>query len=64
MQAENRRFEAIHSTIMHSGNKSESYLQTKMRLYQQQKEKSSVSLPPDSDSLLQALKRVQIENVL
>ncbi len=35
-----------------------------MRLYQQQKEKSSMSLPPDPDSLLQALKRAQFQTLL
>ena len=47
-----------------NGNKRESYLQTRMRLYQQQKEKSSMSLPPDPDSLLQALKRAQMQTLL
>ena len=51
-------------TVMYNGNKRESYLQTRMRLYQQQKEKSSVSLPPDPDSLLQALKRTQMQTLL
>ena len=49
---------------MYSGNKSESYLQTRMRLYQQQKEKFFVSLPPDPDSPLQALIRAQIQTVI
>ena len=52
------------STIMYNGNKKESYLQVGMRLYQQQKEKSSMSLPPDPDSLLQALKRAQLQTIL
>eukprot|EP00794_Sanderia_malayensis_P001365 gene1365-biopygen1116 len=47
--------------VIYKGSKDEGYIDTRVRLYQQQKEKSSMALPPDPDSLLQALKRSQLQ---
>ena len=48
-------------TIMYSGKMSESYVETRVRLYDQQGNKNSTNLPPDPDSLLQDLKRKQLQ---
>ena len=48
-------------TVMYSGGKSESYVETRARLYDQQKNKTSTNIPPDPDSLLQDLKRKQLQ---
>ncbi len=48
-------------TVIYKGSKDEGYINTRVHLYQQQKEKSSMALPPDPDSLLQALKRSQLQ---
>ena len=48
-------------TVMYSGKSSESYVETRINLYKQQKQKTSANLPPDPDSLLQALRRVQLQ---
>ena len=41
-------------TVMYSGRKDESYVDTRVRLYKAKKMKSSQSLPPDPDSMRQA----------
>ena len=48
-------------TALYSGKKSESYVETRARLYDQQKNKTSTNLPPDPDSLLQDLRRKQLQ---
>ena len=48
-------------TVMYAGKKHDTYLETRIQLYQQRKEKSSITLPPDPDSLLQACKRAQFQ---
>ena len=47
--------------VMYNGKSSESYIKTRIRLYENQKIKTSTSLPPDPDSLLQDLKRKQFQ---
>jgi hypothetical protein len=42
-------------TVLYSGRKSEPYIETRARLYDQQENKTSANLPPDPDSLLQDL---------
>lgn len=44
-------------TIMYDGQRNESYIETRVRMYQKQKVKSSESLIPDENSTLQHLKR-------
>jgi hypothetical protein len=48
---------------MYCGKVSESYVDTRKRLYDQQKTKTSTNIPPDPDSLLQDLKRKQLQQV-
>ena len=48
-------------TVMYSGQTSETYVNTRIRLYQQQTQNTSLNLPPDPSSLLQALKRSQLQ---
>ncbi len=45
-------------TAMYSGRKDESYVDTNFRLYKAMKMKSSKLLPPDPDSMQQAVRRV------
>ena len=40
-------------TVMYSGKVTESYVETRIRLYNQQRKKNSTNIPPDPDSLLQ-----------
>ena len=48
--------------VMYSGNTNETYIdETRVRLYRDMKVKTSMSLPPDPSSLLQAIKRVQLQ---
>ena len=51
-------------TIIYNGKKDESYLETRIRLCRQQKENTSLSFPPHPDSLLQALKRAQLQTLV
>ena len=48
-------------SVMYSGNTNETYIETRVRLYTDMKVKTSMSLPPDPSSLLQAIKRVQLQ---
>eukprot|EP00794_Sanderia_malayensis_P021307 gene21307-biopygen16343 len=48
-------------TVMYSGRKDESYVDTRVRLYKAMKTKSSQSLPPDPDSMQQAVRRVHYQ---
>ena len=48
-------------TVMYSVKSSESYVEMRINLYKQRKQKTSTNLPPDPDSLLQALRRVQLK---
>ena len=48
-------------TILYTGTPNESYVETRVRLYQNQKTKNSISLPPDPDSCKQALRRVNYQ---
>ncbi len=43
--------------IIYSGKANETYIETRVRLYKSMKVKSSMSLPPDPDSLFQVIKR-------
>eukprot|EP00794_Sanderia_malayensis_P001499 gene1499-biopygen1242 len=47
--------------VIYKGSKDDGHIDTRVGLYRQQKEKSSMALPPDPDSLLQALKRSQLQ---
>ena len=47
-------------TIMYNGKKDGSHLETRICVFKQQKEETSLSLVSDPDSLLQALKRAQL----
>ena len=48
-------------TVLYSGKQRESYIETRIRLYQEMKMKSSMSLPPDPDSVVQVIKRVHYQ---
>ena len=48
-------------TVMYSGKISELYVETRIRMYDQQDSKNSTNLPSDPDSLLQDLKRKQLQ---
>ena len=48
-------------TVLYSGRTLESYVKTRIRLYQQQTQHSSMSLPPDHNSLWQTLKTAQLQ---
>ena len=48
-------------TVIYSGKLSESYIDTRIRLYDQQQKKNSTNIPPDPDSLLQDLRRKQLQ---
>ena len=52
---------AFMQTVIYSGKMSESYVETRIRLYDQQACKNSTNIPPDPDSLLQDLKRKQLQ---
>ena len=43
--------------VIYSGKTDEAYVDTRVRLYRSMKVKSSMSLPPDPDSILQVIKR-------
>ena len=44
--------------VIYKGRAKEDYITTRLRLYKASKSKSTANIPPDPDSLLQALKRV------
>eukprot|EP00794_Sanderia_malayensis_P005090 gene5090-biopygen4150 len=46
---------------MYNGKVNESYLETRVRIYKSMKTKTSMSIPPDQDSVLQAIKRVHYQ---
>ena len=48
-------------TVLYSGKESETLVETRIRLYKAMKTKSSQSIPPDPDSLRQALLRVHYQ---
>lgn len=43
-------------TVVYSGKVGESYVRTRVRLYKEMKSKSSSSIPPDPDSVEQAIR--------
>ena len=45
------------SLVIYSGKEGESYVETRIRLYQNLKTKTSMSIPPDPDSAVQVIKR-------
>ena len=48
-------------TMLYAGKPNETYIATRIRLYQDIKVKSSMSISPDPDSLMQVIKRVHFE---
>ena len=46
---------------VYSGKENETYVQTRIRLYQKLKEKTSLSIPPDPDSVEQAIRRCHLQ---
>ena len=46
---------------MYSGNVGEEYVETRVRMYKNLKKKSSMSLPPDPDSVIQVIKRAHLQ---
>ena len=48
-------------TVLYSGMGNETYIETRIRLYKSLKQKSSLSIPPDPDSVVQAIKRVHYQ---
>ena len=47
--------------VLYNGNKKESYVNTRVRLYKGLRQKSSLTLPPDPDSVTQAIKRINLQ---
>ena len=47
--------------VIYNGEESETYLQTRLRLYKSSTKKSSRGIPPNEDSLIQAILRVQLQ---
>ena len=58
LPAEYSKIEKFVRTVCFGGKEKETLVETRLRLYQQQKVKSSPPLPPDPDSLKQAILRV------
>jgi hypothetical protein len=48
-------------TIIYNGRITENYVDTRIRLYKSQTNKTSMSLPPDQDSCEQAIKRANYQ---
>ena len=48
-------------TVLYSGKKNELYIDTRVRLHKAKKVKSSCSLPPDEDSVTQAIYRIHYQ---
>lgn len=48
-------------TVLYTGKPKETYIETRIRLYQEMKMKSSMSLPPDPDSVIQVIKRAHYQ---
>ena len=48
-------------TVVYSGKVDETYVETRIRLYKEMKSKSSSSIPPDPDSVEQAIKRANYQ---
>ena len=48
-------------TVLYTGKEKETYIETRIRLYQEMKVKSSMSLPPDPDSIIQVIKRAHYQ---
>ena len=48
-------------TIVYNGKNNESFVDTRIRLYQQLKKKTSLTIPPDPDSTEQAIKRCHLQ---
>ena len=48
-------------TVLYGGNKKESYVETRVRLFKNLKKKSSIDLPADPDSMTQEIKRCQLQ---
>ena len=49
-------------TVMYGGKQTETYIETRKRLYERSKSKSSSKIPPDPKSLLQDIKRVHLQS--
>ena len=47
--------------VVYTGKTKENYIQTRIRLYKSSTPKSTTMIPPDPDSLLQAIKRVHYQ---
>ena len=48
-------------TMLYAGKPSQTYIAKRICLYQDMKVKSSMSIPPDPDSLMQVIKRVHYQ---
>ena len=51
-------------TVLYNGNKKESYVNTKVKLYKGLKQKSILTLPPDPDCVTKAIKRVNLQDIV
>ena len=49
--------------VLYNGKENESLVETRIRLYKSMKTKSSQALPPDPDSIVQAIKRVHFQTL-
>ena len=48
-------------SIVYSGRKNESYVDSRVRIYQNLKRKTSMAIPPDPDSVVNAIKRAHLQ---
>ena len=51
-------------TVLYSGTSNETYVDTRVRLYKKLKNKSSLSLPADPDSMSQEIKRCHLQSYI
>ena len=49
-------------TVLYGGNKNESYVETRVRLFRNLKTKSSIDLPADPDSMTEEIKRCHLQS--
>jgi len=56
-----RNIQEFVRSVIYSGKQREEYVDTRIRLYQSLKKKSSMSVPPDPDSLIQVIKRAHLQ---
>ena len=59
-----KNWEIIIQTVLYNGTSKETYVETRLRLYNKQKTKNSISLPPDPLSCKQVITSYNVERVI